>query len=248
MTFKICVPFWLDIADSENSTRLRNVRFGDFELKKMTSYLREKGIDISYEIFDFSPSPVFGTHIPGFGLGEFRKSEKWNQIIDRTFSDIFIGIDSDMFIHEVDYEAFAETLLKCTSNDIFLHNCKCIWDADLGKIDWDGHDTSCLVGLNMHHYQSIGNTCSFGGLWVCPTKFLKDIGGFNENLKYRGHEDGEILTRILREFRGVAILNKISTYVPIHLPHIYHFADSRYHNPENNKLNGGDWQPRTVWS
>lgn len=248
MTFKICIPFWIDIDDADSSTRLRNVKFVDYELTKMMSYLQQKGLNITYTIYDFSPENVLpGATHQSFPLAEFRKSEKWNFIINDTRSDMIIGLDSDMFIHEADYDPFYDKMINAGPDDIFLFNCRCIWDADVNKVDWVGHDTSNMINMNMHKYMSEGHTGSFGGLWVCPTKFLKNIGGFNENLRWRGHEDGEILTRITKEFKEKVRLNRVHEFIPIHLPHAYHFSDERYHNPERNQLNGGNWEPRKQW-
>jgi hypothetical protein len=249
LSFKIVVPFWIDDVVS-GSTRLRNVVFIHEELKKLVAYLTENGVDISVEIYDFSPVSVYsGATHNSFPLGEFRKSEKWNYIIEKCQADYFIGLDSDMFIHPEDYKSFHSLLQMEDLKQICLFNTRCVQDWDVDQVDWEGHDVANLPKLNLHYYCTIGHTGSFGGLWICPTHVLKKAGGFNENIKFRGDEDGELLTRVLQlenndwQIHNIN-LRKISHIVPIHLPHVYHFGNPLYQSKNNH---GGEWSPRTTW-
>jgi hypothetical protein len=245
-TFKISVPFWTDIDNIEKSTRVRNVQFVAVELQKLVTYLRGRGIDIDFTIYDFSPEPVIeGAVHKSFPLGAFRKSEKWNFILEQTNTDYFIGLDSDMFIHEEDYEKFYNLLCVPNNEHMMLFNTRCVQDWDTDKVDWKGHDTSNLPGLNLHMYCSYGHVGSFGGLWICPTHFLKEAGGFNENIKFRGDEDGEMYTRIIRtNIEREKYVKRILDIIPIHLPHVYHMGDPLY---QNKNEHNGEWQPRTEW-
>ena len=82
MNFKIVVPFWLGIESNENKSRLNNLRFIGNNLSNLVNFLRNKDIDIDYEIYDFSINPIEGfdkiTHVPFGKEGEFRKTEKLN--------------------------------------------------------------------------------------------------------------------------------------------------------------------------
>jgi hypothetical protein len=246
-SFKICIPFWVDIADVKASTRVRNVAFIKEEVEGLVTYLQQRGVNITSEVYDFSPEPVIsGATHKSFPLREFRKSEKWNFILKQTHSDYFIGLDSDMFIHPVDYEVFHQLLQVTDNKQIFVFNTKCVRDEDVNKVDWVGHNTNNLLELNLHYYCSYGGTGSFGGLWICPTHLIKQAGGFNENLKYRGHEDGDLYTRITNSQHESMqhSLNRIINLVPIHLPHVYHFYDPLYQSPNSFE---GDWEPRNDW-
>jgi predicted glycosyltransferase involved in capsule biosynthesis len=248
-SFKICVPFWVDIEDIQASTRVRNVLFIQEQIRRLTTFLKSKGNDVTFDIYDFSPEPVIpgAIHKP-FPLGSFRKAEKWNLILSETHTDYFIGLDSDMFIHQSDFESFHELIQVNDKKQVMLFNTRCIQDHDVDKVDWDGGDVDNLLALQMHLYCSMGHTGTFGGLWVCPLHLIKNVGGFNENIKYRGDEDGELFTRITNPkdndwlIENVKV-NRILDIIPIHLPHIYRFFDPNYQSPNSHH---GDWTPTPI--
>lgn len=227
LKFQINIPYWID-KDCDKSTRLRNVRFVARETMHLCYFLRLSGIDIDYQVWDFSPVQTYegAIHVPGYQLGEFRKSEKWNEIIRRTNADIFVGLDSDVFIHESDYEKFLDLL--CEDFQIYLFNAACIHESLVDKIDWSGLDNSHLIDLPKHLYQTPPNVCSFGGLWICPTQVLKDVGMFCEYHKVRGDEDGTILSNIYKTHKDLKIRKVAYEFYPIHLPHEYDFSNPLY--------------------
>jgi predicted glycosyltransferase involved in capsule biosynthesis len=66
-----------------------------------------------------------------------------------------------------------------------------------------------------------------GGVYICDTKLLIDLGGFNEKYTGWGGEDGDMLGRIWyseihHKFRPT------NHFAPYHLPHYYDWGNPLY--------------------
>jgi hypothetical protein len=223
--FKIVIPYWCDKLDPKESTRYENIIFVEHHLKKLCSYMQQKGLDVTYQIYDFSVNRVIenSIHIP-FPLNHFKKSQKWNITIFNTNTDFFIGMDADMIIHEKDYEELYNLLLSVTLEKFYNFNCKALQIDDRNKIDYNGFTTDNFDEIGFHYYVTEGYVLSMGGFFICPTRLLKDCGGYNENLTHRGGEDGEILDRINTMIQERKILYNVErvrvfNIIPYHLPH-----------------------------
>jgi carbamoyltransferase len=228
MNFKIVVPFWLGINSNENESRLKNLKFVNNNLTDLVAFLRNKDIDIDYEIYDFSIKPIEGfekiTHIPFGKEGEFRKTEKLNICISKTKEDIFVGWDADVIIKNSDFEHFYNVLKDFKINEYYnSFNVKAI-DTTQEFIDYINYNTELLEDLNGHLYHT--DTLSLGGLFVIPTEYLRLDGGYNEKITHRGDEDGELHDRLFQKFK--INRNAIYTFYGYHLPHIYDFFNPLY--------------------
>lgn len=232
LSFKINVPFWTTLNPEESQTRLNNIRFLTSNLTDLTNYLRSRGVNISYEIFDFSIESIATvpvTHIPFGKKGEFRKSEKLNILIERTVEDIYIGWDADIVVKHSDFENFYQTLLEHNIAGYYnSFNAKSI-DTPQSHIDYVNFSTDNLESLPGHMYHDI--TLCLGGLFLIPTQYLKLAGGYNEKITHRGDEDGELHDRFQREY---GIYRKpVTHFYSYHLPHIYDFSNSLYQKHPN---------------
>jgi hypothetical protein len=228
MKYKIVIPFWLSINLKENESRLNNLRFVSNNLDNLVNYLKNKNIDIDYEIYNFSIEPIIGfnkiTHIPFGKEGEFRKAEKLNICISKTKEDIFIGWDADIVIKNSDFEYFYNVLKDFKINNYYnSFNVKAI-DTTQEFVDYNTFNTETLEELNGHLYHT--DTLSLGGLFVIPTEYIKLDGGYNEKITHRGEEDGELHDRLWQKFK----INRepIYTFYGYHLPHIYDFFNPLY--------------------
>lgn len=232
LSFKINVDYWTALPEDERNTRLDNLRFVNNHLEKMVPFLQQNGINITYEIFDFSPEPqtdVKVTHIPFGNLGEFRSSEKYNIMIDRTSEDVFIGWDADVVIDDEDWDSFLQVFKNFTIDGYYnSFSLYCISDSERSNIDYITYSTTGLKNLSGHYYVGKENTMSMGGLFICPTQYLKMIDGFNPKFKYRGEHDGEIHDRLQKKLPVSDIRSAVRSFHPIHLPHIYTLANPLY--------------------
>lgn len=232
LSFKINVDYWTALPEDEAETRLNNLKFVSSHLEKFVPFLQENGINVTYEIFDFSPQPqqhVRATHIPFGSLGEFRSSEKYNIMIDRTTEDVFVGWDADIVIDDEDWNAFLHVFKEFKVNMYYnSFSLYCVSEHERHQVDYITYSTSGLKYLPGHYYVGKEGTMSMGGLFICPTEYLKRIGGFNSKFKYRGEHDGEIHDRLQKEMPVSNIRTPVQTFHPIHLPHIYTFANPLY--------------------
>ena len=106
------MKFWDD--GHPDSTRIRNVVFSHKKLKKMSTFLSEKGIMVNTTLYDFSPKQIISEskHI-SYPLGVYKKAEKTNLILKEQLKyDFFMMMDCDAFFNDEDYEKLLKIINK----------------------------------------------------------------------------------------------------------------------------------------
>lgn len=225
--------FWDDGLD--NSDRIKSARFTSVKLIELCEHLKQNGVECVYNFYDFSPTKIIDNsiHIP-FPLGEFRKSEKLNLIIkEQSTSEFICVVDSDCFFHKSDFSNFLETIHKLNEYDIITFDAAKLdkTSSELIMIDDENLNTiefSYAYSGDKHQGPlSGGRRGGFGGIFICKTKLLIDFGGFNEDYKTWGGEDGELLDRILQSYNHNKLL-PIRNYSPFHLHHFSDWGNPKY--------------------
>jgi predicted glycosyltransferase involved in capsule biosynthesis len=233
------MKFWDD--GQPDSTRIRNVKFSWDELKKFTSYLNDNGINTNCSLYDFSPEKIIedSIHI-SYPLGIYKKAEKTNIILkEQKDYDFFMMIDCDAFFHEDDYTNFLSLFKGLTKGDVITF--------DLAKLDSnindyiidnqfkiDNADWSYAYSGNRKNGPLNGYIGGLGGVYICDTNLLIELGGFDETYVGWGGEDGEMLSRIWsttipHQFKP------IRNFAPFHLPHFSDWGNKLYNERFNNE-------------
>lgn len=226
------MKFWDD--GQTNSTRIRNVNFCWKQLKKFTEYLRSHDILADCFLYDFSPIKIIedSKHIP-YPLGVYKKAEKTNIILNENHNyDFFMMIDSDAFFHEKDYDFLVNLFKSLKENDIITFDLAKLNDniSDyivdnkfrIENADWSFAYSGDRIKGPLHHH-----TGGLGGVYICYTKILLDLGGFDERFEGWGGEDGEMLGRIWSN----GYSNNIKPnrdFFPFHLPHFSDWTNENY--------------------
>lgn len=232
--FSLCLnmKFWDD--GQPDSTRVRNVIYCWDQLKKFTSYLKNNGVVAECFLFDFSPNKVIedSIHIP-YPLGEYKKAEKTNIILKQNSKyDYFMMIDCDAFFNEEDYPLFLDLYRSLEENNVVTFDLAKLNDNVSeyliegvfykNKADW-----SYAYSGNKSNGPLSSHIGGLGGVYICYTKILLDLNGFDESYVGWGGEDGEMLGRIW----GAGFVNKIKptkNFAPFHLPHYYDYNNINY--------------------
>lgn len=226
------MKFWDD--GQPDSTRIRNVKYTWEELKKFTTYLQNNGIKADCFLFDFSPEKIIeeATHIP-YPLTVYKKAEKTNIILKQNSEyDFFMMWDCDAFFHEEDYPLFLELYKKMEPNYIITFDLAKLNDnvSDYlidgvfhkDKADWSyAYSGDRSFGPLRHHSGGLG------GVYICYTQILTDLGGFDEKYVGWGGEDGDMLGRIY-EAGFAHKLRPTRHFAPFHLPHFYDWQNINY--------------------
>jgi predicted glycosyltransferase involved in capsule biosynthesis len=233
------MKFWDD--GQPDSTRIRNVKFSWNELKKFTSYLNNNGVKTNCSLYDFSPEKIIedSIHIT-YPLGVYKKAEKTNIILkEQKDYDFFMMIDCDAFFHEDDYTNFLTLFKDLTKGDVITF--------DLAKLDSnindyiinnefkiDNADWSYAYSGNRKNGPLNGYIGGLGGVYICDTNLLIELGGFDESYVGWGGEDGDMLSRIWsttipHQFKP------IRNFSPFHLPHFSDWGNKLYNERFNNE-------------
>jgi predicted SAM-dependent methyltransferase len=206
--YSLNMLFW----DCKDPDRYNNVHFTWPQLQKFTTYLKNKGINASCNLYDFSETKTIkipeAIHIPT-PAGEFKKAWKINRVIEANEDSTFFSLfDSDAFFSEEDYPRVHNLLKDFQPNDFFVFN---LYDLmSIIGIDFAGatYDPNKFQ-LAFRHLGALG------GAYIVYTQALVDIGGFDERFICWGGEDEDVSNRL--ELNG---LKKHLVEIPLyHLPH-----------------------------
>ena len=215
----INLMFWTDAVP--NSTRERNVKYTTNELKNLCEYLSTRNIACDYRVYDYSPSQIVegSIHVP-YPSTAFKKSEKINNILKETNSDLFAIMDSDCFVCKEDYETLGDILEQASVNSCITFDV----------LDFTEPDTQLIVNDNVNPFSLHNNVSArfegraggLGALFITNTDNLKFYNGFNEKFTTWGGEDGEIYDKIYRDgnIQKIPCNNKT-----VRLYHLSHFSD-----------------------
>lgn len=72
-----------------------------------------------------------------------------------------------------------------------------------------------------------GSMGGLGGVFICDTKLLCDVGGYNESYKTWGGEDGDLLDRIMISKKYKSIY-PTRNFAPFHLEHFTDWGNKKY--------------------
>jgi len=232
------MKFWDD--GHENSTRIRNVNFSWNELKKLTKYLQNNGINVSSTLYDFSPEQIMpdSIHI-SYPLGVYKKAEKTNIILkDKKNYDFFMMIDCDAFFYEKDYEVLFNLIKGLNKGDVCTFDLAKLEDniSDyiidgnfiIDKANWSYAYSGARENGPLRHH-----TGGLGGVYLCDTELLLSLGGFDEKYEGWGGEDGDMMGRIYYTHITHSI-KPTNNFAPFHLPHFSDWGNKHYSQRFNN--------------
>jgi SAM-dependent methyltransferase len=208
MKYSLNMLFW----DNGDQDRYNNIHFTWPQLKKLTKYLNEKGVNSTCTLYDFSETKTIkideAIHIPT-PKGDFKKSWKINRVIEKSQDSTFFSLfDSDAFFCEADYSRVYNLLLDIHHDSFFVFN---LYDL-MSTIGIDFSQATC----NPDQFQlAFRHLNALGGAYIIYTQALIDIGGFDERFICWGGEDEDMANRLVANG-----LNKHLIEIPLfHLPH-----------------------------
>lgn len=216
VSLTINMLFWTD--GIENSTRERNIKYSVKCLKELSDFFNTK-INCNYKIYDYSPVKIIeeAIHIP-YPVGVYKRSEKINNVLKNTDTDLFSVIDSDCFIKKEDYSALLEEIITNGKDSCYTFDVCDFGNSDTDKIIYENADPNSFTTSSRFP----GRAGMLGAFFITNTENLKKHGGFNEKFKTWGGEDGEIYDKIWYDgsVKKVGLnCNKVKLY------HLSHFSD-----------------------
>lgn len=209
-----CMAFWTD--GKENSTRVRNVKLTWNHLKAMVSYLQEKNIACSANIFDYSPEKIIeeAVHIP-YPLSVYKRAEKLNDIIEIYSDDEYIALmDCDVFIHRTQWNNVLELSTNIQYNTAYFFNwAKINHTVNFSSLD----DINFNAPYNLAFTK--GYAGGFGAFSIAPVGPIKEVGKYDTKFTTWGGEDGDLMDRYTRCNKFLYKNIAEDFILPIHLPH-----------------------------
>ena len=233
------MKFWDD--GHPESTRIRNVNYSWGELKKLTNFLKENGIESVCNLYDFSVNQIVSdsTHI-SYPLGVYKKAEKTNIILkEQKNYDFFMMIDCDAFFHKDNYDMFLDIIKNLNKGDVITFDlAKLENDVDKYIIDNifypEKADWSYAYSGDKKNGPLNGYIGGLGGVYICDTNLLIDLGGFNEKYVGWGGEDGDMLDKIW--YTSIPhSLKPVRHFSPYHLPHFSDWGNKLYNQRFENE-------------
>ena len=229
-----CMIYW----DTGCQIRKENTMISWVQLKKMITYLNEKGANTNCYLFEFGETFLFEDSIKlGFNLEFFDKSKKNNLIINHSINDNcdFISImDSDLFFVEEQYDMIydhikelenTETKVFFTYNLLDIHEQERLEILDLENLEINKEKFNELnTKFSWRHSWGAG---VLGGIFIVPKNEIRKMGGFDENFLTWGAEDDEAHQRIKDYCSWIPKMNQ----GPYHLYHPKNINDEKYFIP-----------------
>jgi len=227
-----CILYW----DMGCEIRKQNSIISWFELKKMTSYLKSKGLNINAYLFEFGNNFIFEDSIKiKDQLEYYEKSKKNNLAINHNLNDYsdFIAImDSDLFFCENQYEMVYNHLTELIETeerkfftynllDIHCEERNQIIDFKKNQLMYEKID-EFNAKYSWRHSFGAG---VLGGIFIVPTLEIRKMGGFNENFLTWGAEDDEAFVRLKYFATWYPKMNE----GPYHLWHPKNETDPKYY-------------------
>lgn len=227
----INMKFWHD--GKENSTRIRNVEFCWKRLKHLYAYLIDRNISCVINLYDFSESKYIedAKHIP-YPIGVYKKAEKTNIILkEQSNHKFFMMVDSDAFFDYSDYNNLSNLIGELADGDAITFDLAKLNDNIQnyiidGEFYKDLADWSYAYSGQRERGPLFANIGGLGGVYICDTNLLLNVGGFNEQYAGWGGEDGEILQRI--RLSTHSRIKPTRNFAPYHLPHFYDWYNPLY--------------------
>lgn len=224
--------FWHD--GKENSSRVLNANYNWPQLKKLTSYLQNNGIDAVCNLYDFSPEKILQeSNWKPFPLAEFRKAEKLNLILkEQENHEFFSMVDCDCFFHLEDYSKILFQIKNLKKGDIITYDLAKL-GGDVSEYIVDGIFIKDKAKWSYAYSGSRENgplSSSFGGLggvFICHTNLIIEVGGYDEKYKTWGGEDGDLLNRIINK-KNYNTINPTRDFAPFHLEHFTDWGNKKY--------------------
>jgi len=230
----LIILYW----DMGCETRKQNTIVSWKQLKKLTYYLKNKGLNVNCYIFEFGENFIFEDSIKvNYTLGFFEKSKKINLVLNNPVNQFckFIGImDSDLFFHESQYNMLYEHIVELENSSkkiFFTYNLLDIHETERNKIiNFETLDlqTDKLQNFTAKYsWRHSWGSGTLGGFFIAPYDELKKMGGFNENFLTWGVEDDEAFSR-LKDFADWV---QKKDQGPYHLWHPKNKNDNKYFIP-----------------
>jgi len=208
MKISINIPFWYSKED-----RLNNLKISFKSLRNLQKYLKENGLDVDINVFEFSEErQCFGdsVYLP-IGKG-YSKSIRLNYALKwlkhNKKVDIVSFIDSDCVIDSKDYPKVLEQFTNFDKSKYYCNNL-----TKLDKKEYFNIETLTVGGF--YAFINSGIINGLGGMWICDFDTLYEIGGFDERYTGWGREDEDAGKRLY--LKGLEF--KQLDFKVYHLPH-----------------------------
>lgn len=197
----------------ESTERKENFKFSLFQLKKLVSFLTEKGLECSIYPYCFGREKIENSFHINLKELNYHRSFKINYVLksiiaDEIQPDIFCCLDSDIFILEQDYEKFLNYINNTNFKNTFL---TAKWYDSFSREDFNFNDYTYSSNIRVETIRS----SDASGFFLVDFEILKFIGGYDERFTVWGGEDNDIAKRLQK----IGIKQEYMNFFFMHLKH-----------------------------